>query len=256
MQCDSAAALAWLAAAEGDHDRARELCALVLEPVVAQRGPPLRGLGSALGGGLVRAQRGARRRARRAPRRSRRSPRRPGIPTRWRRSRTRWARPRWPRATPARRPQQLSRAVELHEDLDIPFERAQILAARRRGAGRRRRPRDRARRSSARPTAAPALEQVLVVHVTDGPRRHAHDDGARRDVVGDDGARGDERLLADLDAGHEDGAAADAAGAAQGAALKRRAGREAGHRVVVGRRHARADEDVVLDDAAGRHVDL
>ena len=31
MQCDSAAALAWLAAAEGDRERARELCLLVLE---------------------------------------------------------------------------------------------------------------------------------------------------------------------------------------------------------------------------------
>jgi ATP/maltotriose-dependent transcriptional regulator MalT len=31
MQCDSAAALAWLADAEGEHARARELCALVLD---------------------------------------------------------------------------------------------------------------------------------------------------------------------------------------------------------------------------------
>ena len=68
----------------------------------------------------------------------------------------------------------------------------------------------------------------------------------------DHGAGGDEGLLADLDARDEHGAAADAArppqhGAAQG--LPRRV---AGHRVVVRRHRAGADEDVVLDDALRR----
>ena len=68
-------------------------------------------------------------------------------------------------------------------------------------------------------------------------------------VVGDHGAGGDERLLADLDAGHEHGAAADPAGAPQGRAAQLLVGGVAAHRVVVGRHRARADEDVVLDDA-------
>ena len=45
---------------------------------------------------------------------------------------------------------------------------------------------------------APVLEQVLVGHVAHHARRHAHDDLARRHVARDDGAGGDERLLADL----------------------------------------------------------
>ena len=54
------------------------------------------------------------------------------------------------------------------------------------------------------------------------PRRNAHDHAARRHVVGDDGAGGDERLLADLDARHEHRAAADAAGRGAGRALAAR----------------------------------
>ena len=79
---------------------------------------------------------------------------------------------------------------------------------------------------------------------------------ARRHVVGDDGAGGDEGLLADLDARHEHGGAADPARAPQDRAAQRRVGRVAAHRVVVGGQHAGAEEDVVLDDAEAGHVDV
>ena len=78
-----------------------------------------------------------------------------------------------------------------------------------------------------------------------------------RHVAGDHGARGHEGLLADLDPGHEHGPArrpgrpAETAGPA--AASPRAV---AAHRVVVGRAHARADEHVVLDHAAGGDVDV
>ena len=77
-----------------------------------------------------------------------------------------------------------------------------------------------------------------------------------RHVGGDDRAGGDERLLADLHARHEHGAAADPAGAPQRRAAQRHPLRVARHRVVVRRHRARAEEDVVLDDAVGRHVAL
>ena len=48
-----------------------------------------------------------------------------------------------------------------------------------------------------------------------------------RHVARDDRAGGDERLLADLDAGQQHGAAADAAGAPQRRAAQRRAARRA-----------------------------
>ena len=55
--------------------------------------------------------------------------------------------------------------------------------------------------------------------LADLPRRVADDDRPRRDVLDDDGARADERLLADLDRRAEDGAAADARAAADRRAL-------------------------------------
>ena len=70
------------------------------------------------------------------------------------------------------------------------------------------------------------------------------------------GARGDERLLADLDAGHEHRPAADPAGAAQIGA--RRGAPSAGGGPSCGRSWSwrRAHEDIVLDDAVGREVDM
>ena len=128
MQCDSAAALAWLAAPEGDDAGARRsTAALLLDALGAQRGPPLRGLGPALGGRLARAHGALARRARlrRGAVGDRR--RRPATPTRWRRSPTRSARPRWPRATPTPRPSSSPAPSSSTRTSSIPFERAQIL---------------------------------------------------------------------------------------------------------------------------------
>ena len=55
------------------------------------------------------------------------------------------------------------------------------------------------------------FDQVLVGDLAATPRGVAHDDRAGGDVVGDDGAGGDEGLLADFDAGNEDGRAPDPA---------------------------------------------
>ncbi len=103
MQCDSAAALAWLAAQEGDAaasggalpDRARALG--------AQPGPSLRRVGPALGGGVARGNGppGAGPRVHRGA--LRRSPLRPSTTTRSRRWPARSPRPRSPRATPTPR---------------------------------------------------------------------------------------------------------------------------------------------------------
>ena len=62
-----------------------------------------------------------------APRHCRASPPRPDIRTPSPRSPTRSARQRSPKVSPTAAAEQLTRAAELHEDLEIPFERAQIL---------------------------------------------------------------------------------------------------------------------------------
>ena len=59
------------------------------------------------------------------------------TPTRSRRWPTRWARPRWPTARPTAAVEQMTRAVGLHEQLEIPFERAQVQLRTGVGAGRR-----------------------------------------------------------------------------------------------------------------------
>ena len=69
---------------------------------------------------------------------------------------------------------------------------------------------------------AEALEQLVVRHLAHDARRDAHDDRPRRHVRRDDGAGGDVRLLADLDARHEHRAAADAARPPQRRAAHRR----------------------------------
>ena len=99
MQCDSAAALAWLAAAEGDFERARELCLLVLERWSRSEDHHYAVWGLRWAAGGSRAPGCSPTRAR-APRRCPGSPRRPATRTPWRPSRTRLARPRWRKATP------------------------------------------------------------------------------------------------------------------------------------------------------------
>ena len=79
-------------------------------------------------------------------------------------------------------------------------------------------------------TQAPALEQVLVGDLAHARAGTPITTRARRDVAGDHRAGGDERLLADLDAGDEHRAAADPAGAAQ---RRRRAARLAAWRPIV-----------------------
>src|SRR6185436_10890355 len=104
--------------------------------------------------------------------------------------------------------------------------------------------------------SAPVLEQLLVAHLAHLPRGDADHERARRDVLGDDRAGCDERLLADLDTGDQDRLAPHPAGATERRSLKRVFGPVAAHRVVVRRRCAGADEDVVLDHAEGREVDV
>ena len=62
------------------------------------------------------------------------------------------------------------------------------------------------------------------------------------------------RAGAHLDAGHEDAARPDPAAAPQRRSPQREVFRMAGHRVVVGRGHSRADDDVLLDGGPGGHV--
>src|SRR6059036_1700422 len=95
--------------------------------------------------------------------------------------------------------------------------------------------------------ASLVLQELVVRHVAHDACRIADDELARRDVLGHDGARSDERLLADLDAREEDRAAADARTASD-----RRSPHQllaplgAAHEVVVRRHDARRDEDVLL----------
>ena len=77
-----------------------------------------------------------------------------------------------------------------------------------------------------------------------------------RDVARDDRARGDEGLLADLDARQDHRAAAHATRATQAGARHRVVRRAARHRVVVRRHRAGADEDVVVDLGERGDVDV
>jgi predicted ATPase/DNA-binding CsgD family transcriptional regulator len=126
MQCDSAAALAWLAAGEGDHDRARELCLLVVERWSRSEDhhyavwglrwaaewfarnellADARACAEALSGIATSAGH-------------------PDALAALAHALGETALAEGDSETASR---QLTRAVELHEDLDIPFERAQIL---------------------------------------------------------------------------------------------------------------------------------
>jgi len=126
MQCDSAAALAWLAAGEGDHDRARELCLLLLERWSRSEDhhyavwglrwaaewfarnellADARACAEALSGIAASA----------------------GHPDALAALAHALGETALAEGDGEAAAQQISRAVELHEDLDIPFERAQIL---------------------------------------------------------------------------------------------------------------------------------
>jgi ATP/maltotriose-dependent transcriptional regulator MalT len=126
MQCDSAAALASLAAAEGDHERARQLCLLVLEHWsrsedhhYAVWGLRWAARWFACSGLLADA-----RACTEALSRIAASAGHPDALAALAHALGETALAEGDTETAA---QQLSRAVELHEDLDIPFERAQIL---------------------------------------------------------------------------------------------------------------------------------
>ncbi len=102
-----------------------------------------------------------------------------------------------------------------------------------------------------------ALSSSSSAHVAQDARRVADDERPRRDVLRHDGARSDERLLADLDSGAEDRAAADPRAAADRRALHQLEPLlGAAHEVVVRRHHARGDEDVLLQRRVGGHVRL
>src|SRR5579862_5152369 len=104
--------------------------------------------------------------------------------------------------------------------------------------------------------SAPALEQLLVGHLSYHTRGNAHDQRPGRHVAGDHRAGGHERLLADLDAGQEHGTTTDPAGAPEHRAPVGLIASVATHRVVVGGADPGGDEDVVLDRAAGGDVSV
>ena len=85
-------------------------------------------------------------------------------------------------------------------------------------------------------------------------RRDAHHEHARGHVARDDGAGGDERLLADLDRRQQDGSRPDPAATPQGRPAELDLRRAAAGRGVVREHHAGGDEDVVLDLGPGRDV--
>ena len=157
MLCDSAAALAWLADAEGDRDRAHELCRLVLDrwsrsedhhyavwglrwaaSWLARNGEAADARACAEALSAIAASAGHHDALAALAHALGEIALAEGDAAAARRSSS-------------------SRAVELHEGLDIPFERAQILLRRRRRAGGRRRARDRARAARRRPIASAGM---------------------------------------------------------------------------------------------------
>ena len=169
MGVDSAAALAVLEEHDGRARPGREPLPLPAGALVAQRGPPLRGLGAALGGRLLRPPRPARRGARldrgavehRGP---------DGPPDALAALAHALGETALAEGHADAAAEQISRAADLHASLEIPFERAQIqlragvaLAA----AGRREAAVERlveahrtARRLGAAPLAAQAAAEV------------------------------------------------------------------------------------------------
>src|SRR3954454_3807825 len=92
------------------------------------------------------------------------------------------------------------------------------------------------------------VEQLVGRYVAQHPRRHADHELAGRHVGDHDRAGADERLLADLDTGKKHGRATDPGAPPHGRALLQGvAALGAAHEVVVGRRYAGSDEDVLLE---------
>src|SRR3954471_8525154 len=105
-------------------------------------------------------------------------------------------------------------------------------------------------------TLTPALEEIAILDLAHHAGGDAHRHAAGGHVARHDGGRRHERLLADLDAGAEDRAAAHPARAPQRRAVERLAGSVPRHRRVVRRRPPRADEALVLYDRARVEVDV
>ena len=103
-------------------------------------------------------------------------------------------------------------------------------------------------------SSPPALQQVLVGHLSNDAGRHAHGHGARRQVAATTAPAATKASSPTSTPGRIVSPGADPAGAPQVGAAQRLAGRVAAHRVVVGNRHPRAEEDVVLDGRAARQV--
>ena len=89
-------------------------------------------------------------------------------------------------------------------------------------------------------------------HPADAPRRHARHQRVRRDVPGDDGARGDEGVLAERTAADDGGVGADGGAALTRVGRYRILANDLGARVDdVGEDTGRAEEDVILEGDAG-----
>ena len=126
MYVDSTTALAIVAAAEGLDDEAAAHCRELLARWEESEDHHYAVWGMRWAASCFAAQRRPRRRARVRRGAEPDGRRRAATPTRSPRSRTRSASWRCSKATPAAAAEQLSRAVELHRGLAIPFERAQI----------------------------------------------------------------------------------------------------------------------------------
>src|SRR6266568_3949085 len=90
-------------------------------------------------------------------------------------------------------------------------------------------------------------EQLFRRDLAHESRRHAHHERPRRDIADDDSTRSDECFFADLDARAQDDSASNTAGTSQGYSFELRLAPR--HSIVVRRHDARADEDVVFDEA-------
>ena len=126
MTVDTTAALARVAAAEGDADEAPQRCRAILArwEDSDDRHYALGGLRWAAAFFAAAGRPRRRARLRRGARPA--SPPRPATPTRSRRSRHAIAETALLEGDAATAAEQLARAVELHRELDMPFERAQI----------------------------------------------------------------------------------------------------------------------------------
>jgi ATP/maltotriose-dependent transcriptional regulator MalT len=126
MLCDSAAALAWLADADGDGERAHELCRLVLERWTRSDDHHYAVWGLRWSASWL-ARNGALAEARACAEALSAIAGSAGYPDALAALAHALGEVALAEGEPAAAAQQLSRAVELHEGLDIPFERAQIL---------------------------------------------------------------------------------------------------------------------------------